>query len=209
MTTIHSLTPALAFIDCERLLINADLSQVAIAVKRAYAENPNAQILVFDAATSHVIDLDLRGSDAEIVARLPIVHVADAFEAIQTTPDENTIRGRGRPKLGVVPREVTLLPRHWEWLNQQTGGASVALRKLVEEARRNTETKQQTRIAMDSTYRFMAGVAGHQPHYEEATRALFAGDGPRFSAVLDAWPADIAQHARHLAQSAFSQSRDK
>ena len=197
---------AIAFVNGGRLLIQSDLPQVALAVKQAYADNPNLQILVFDAITSHVIDLDLRGSDADILARLknsesPVNAIVIAAEDVVT---ENTIRGRGRPKLGVVAREVTLLPRHWDWLNQQTGGASVALRKLVEEARRGGEAQQQTRVAMECAYRFMAGIAGDQSNYEEATRALFAGDSQRFSALITTWPADVSKHLVHLAQAAFS-----
>jgi hypothetical protein len=210
MSTNNFPIQALAFIDGGHLLIQSDLPQVALALKRAYADNPNCQILVFDAITSHVIDLDLRGSDADILARLtfselPANVIASAIAADDVLA-ENSVRGRGRPKLGVVAREVTLLPRHWEWLNQQTGGASVALRKLVEEARRGSDAKQQTRVAMECAYRFMSGMTGAQPllNYEEATRALFAGDEARFSALITPWPADVSKHLLQLAQAAFS-----
>ncbi len=204
MSTNNFPIQALAFINGERLLIQSELPQVALAVKRAYADNPNLQILVFDAITSHVIDLDLRGSDADILARLTFSESPVNAIAADEVLAENTLRGRGRPKLGVVAREVTLLPRHWEWLGQQTGGASVALRKLVEEARRGSEAKQQARVAMESAYRFMAGIAGDQSNYEEATRALFAGDSQRFSALITTWPADVSRHLLLLAQAAFS-----
>jgi hypothetical protein len=212
MSTNNFPIQALAFIDGGHLLIQSDLPQVALAVKQAYADNPNVQILVFDAITSHVIDLDLRGSDADTLARLtflesPVNGSASASaSAADAVVAENTLRGRGRPKLGVVAREVTLLPRHWEWLNQQTGGASVALRKLVEEARRGSDAKQQARVAMECAYRFMSGMAGAQPllNFEEATRALFAGDEARFSALITPWPADVSKHLLYLAQAAFS-----
>jgi hypothetical protein len=213
MTTLCSATMAVAFLGGEHLLLHSALSQVALKVKRAYDDNPNAQILVFDASTSHVIDLDLRGSDADILARLTTSEspaIEDQPEnATEVIVNEDAARGRGRPKLGVVPREVTLLPRHWEWLNQQTGGASVALRKLVEEARRNSESKQQARLAMDSAYRFMAGIAGNQPHYEEASRALFAGDGESFSTHIHGWPSDVVTHLMQLARAAFDSAKGK
>ncbi len=212
MNTIHRGTMAVAFLDGEQLLIHSQLSEVALKVKALYTEDPHRQILVFDALASHVIDLDLRGSDAEIIARLAPEVKAEGQESKEAAADvsaeENPSRGRGRPKLGVVPREVTLLPQHWDWLNQQTGGASVALRKLVEDARRRSESQQQARFAMDSAYRFMAGLAGNQPNYEEATRALFAGDGERFVQHIQAWPADVRHHVTRLAQAAFVSAKE-
>ena len=105
-------------------------------------------------------------------------------------------RGPGRPKLGVVAREVTLLPRHWEWLAQQPGGASVAIRKLVEEARRTGEDRDRVRQAQEAAYRFMSAMAGNKPHYEDAIRALFAGEAARFEKLIAEWPADVRDHAR-------------
>jgi len=108
-------------------------------------------------------------------------------------------RGRGRPKLGVVAREVTLLPRHWEWLATQPGGASVALRKLVEEARRTHAGSDKRRNAQEAAYHFMAAIAGNLPGFEEATRALFANDQEGFRGRLVAWPDDVREHAIKLA----------
>jgi hypothetical protein len=121
-------------------------------------------------------------------------------------PVEETVapaepRGRGRPKLGVVSREVTLLPRHWEWLNAQPGGASVALRKLVDEARRASGDKDRERQARDAAYHFMSTMAGNLPQFEEASRALFAGDRRRFTALIADWPPDIRDHIVKLAYS--------
>jgi hypothetical protein len=114
-------------------------------------------------------------------------------------------RGRGRPKLGVVAREITLLPRHWDWLNAQPGGASVALRKLVEEARHVNRGKDRRREAQESAYRFMSAMAGDEPGFEEASRALFAGNHETFKVAIRAWPADVRGHALHLAASAFQE----
>ena len=112
-------------------------------------------------------------------------------------------RGPGRPKLGVVAREVTLLPRHWEWLAQQSGGASVAIRRLVEEARRAGEDKDRIRQAQEAAYRFMSAIAGNKPHYEDAIRALFAGEQARFEKLIAEWPADVRDHASRLAERGF------
>lgn len=195
--------PCSAF-EGSRLLLSGPLIEVALAVKAAMTWEAADPILTFDDATGRVIDLDLRGSKAEIIARLsqpPTTHadpstVAQA-DAAEDAPKE--ARGRGRPKLGVIGREVTLLPRQWEWLAAQPGGASVALRKLVDEARRNNGAAQKTRAAQERAYHFMLAMAGNLPHYEEATRALFANDRARFEQQMADWPGDIAAHAIRLA----------
>jgi hypothetical protein len=173
----------------ERLLASGPLAEVAIAVKMAAALA--APILIFDDATGRAIDLDLRGSHRDIIARLPQPAVAEATAAVEP-------RGRGRPKLGVVAREVTLLPRHWDWLNARAGGASVALRKLVEDARRASADTDRQRAARDAAYHFMSAMAGDRPGFEEASRALFAGDAARFADLIAAWPADISGHLMRL-----------
>jgi hypothetical protein len=145
--------------------------------------------------TGRAVDLDLRGSDAEILARLP----QDTSSDLPVEAPASEPRGRGRPKLGVVAREVTLLPRHWEWLNAQPGGASVALRKLVDEARRANGDKDRAREAREAAYHFMSAAAGNRPHFEEASRALFADDRRHFVALIADWPADIRDHAVALA----------
>jgi hypothetical protein len=114
-------------------------------------------------------------------------------------------RGRGRPKLGVVAREVTLLPRHWEWLNAQSGGASVALRKLVDEARRANGGRDRRRAARDAAYHFMSAMAGNLKNFEEASRALFADDRRKFTGLVAAWPADIRDHVVKLAYADHEQ----
>ena len=181
-----------AFAGQQRLASGA-LADVALAVKRA--DTTPAPIAIFDDRTGRTIDLDLRGSDADILARLP-------REAAGDTPPEpptSEPRGRGRPKLGVVAREVTLLPRHWEWLNAQPGGASVALRRLVDEARRASGDRDRAREARDAAYHFMSGIAGNNPNFEEAARALFADDRRRFTELIAGWPTDIRDHTIALA----------
>lgn len=164
-------------------------------------------MLVFDETTSERVELDLRGSDQDVIARLnQDAETAEALDSAVVSDDQPGVgaqAGPGRPKLGVVAREVTLLPRHWEWLNTQPGGASVALRKLVEEALRAAASKDRIRHSQESTYLFLSAIAGNLPDFEEATRALFAGDGGRFDTLTDGWPDDIREHARKLAAPAF------
>jgi hypothetical protein len=117
--------------------------------------------------------------------------------AAGTQPPET--RGPGRPRLGVVAREVTLLPRHWEWLATQPGGASVALRRLVEEARRTSASADRARASRDAAYRVMHALGGDLPDFEEASRALFAGDRDRFRLHTAAWPLDVSAHVDRLA----------
>jgi uncharacterized protein len=186
--------------DGQRLLSAGPLNKVALAVKRASQAGASGPLLVFDDATGHVIDLDLRGSKADIIARLSKTLAAEdgpASPRLSSAPAEPN--GRGRPKLGVVGREVTLLPRQWDWLAAQPGGASVTLRKLVEEARRSGASKQKAREAQEAAYRFMSAVAGDLAGYEEATRALFAGNRAAFEQQVAGWPEDVRAFATRLA----------
>src|SRR5215470_5069840 len=185
-----SSTPCTAF-EGSRLLARGPLADVALAVKAALAQRPTAALLAFEDASGRVIDLDLRGTNAEVVARLARHHP----DGDDTAP----ARGRGRPKLGVVAREVTLLPRHWEWLAAQPGGASQALRRLVDQARRSDGGRTRLRAAQEAAYRFMSAMAGDLPGFEEASRALFAADRDRFAQHSAAWPDDVQAYARELA----------
>jgi hypothetical protein len=177
----------------QRRLISGPLPDVALAI-RPTMRPTSEPIAVFSDATGRVIDLDLRGSTDEILARLPAVTSPTEEPAATNEP-----RGRGRPRLGVVAREVTLLPRHWEWLNAQPGGASVALRKLVDDARRTSGDRDRQRAARDAAYHFMSAMAGNLPHFEEASRALFADDRRRFVSQIASWPDDIRDHVVKLA----------
>ncbi len=163
----------------DRCIGSGDLREVARAAKQALGRHPDASILIFDGQTSAPIDIDFRGSVDDVLARLPHPEPPAADEVTSVAAP----RGPGRPKLGVVAREVTLLPRHWDWLAQQTGGASVAIRRLVDEARRNGDDGNRIRHAQEAAYRFMSTMAGNRPHYEEAIRALFADDAPRFGNI--------------------------
>ena len=185
-----------AFLGPNRLA-SGPLADVAIAVLKASKLAAAPPILIFDDASGRQIDLDLRGTEREIAARLP--QPAPGSEAPMDHSAAPEPRGRGRPKLGVVAREVTLLPRHWDWLATQSGGASVALRKLVEEARRSGGNRDRSRAARDAAYHFMSAMAGNLPGFEEAARALFADDRERFAGLIAGWPDDIRDHAARLA----------
>ena len=177
---------------------------VGAAVKARVDAEPDALMLVFNARTSFPVELDLRGSLADMLARLPAMSATDPEAEIR--PDTGTVlpatRAPGRPKLGVTAREVTLLPRHWDWLAGQSGGASVALRKLVEQAMRTNADADRLRDTRESAYRFMTAIAGNAPSHEEAVRALFAGDIETLRGILAHWPEDIRAHVLRLVQPA-------
>jgi hypothetical protein len=181
----------------DRRIASGNLHEVARAAKETLARRKDASILVFD-GRGVPIDIDFRGSIDDVLARLPEISGVPA--AAEDTAAAQP-RGPGRPKLGVVAREVTLLPRHWEWLGAQPGGASVALRKLVEDARRASGDRDRSRAARDAAYHFMSAMAGDRPSFEEASRALFADDRRRFVELIAGWPEDIRDHLVRLAFS--------
>ncbi len=181
------------------------LIDVALAAKTAFDQSAlkalPSPILIFNNATGDTIELDWRGSMDEFAARLASLPLVEKLpgESAQPTPKlPDSPRGPGRPRMGVVAREITLLPRHWEWLAGQSGGASVALRKLVEVARRDSEGQDRVRQARNVAYKFMSTMAGHEAGFEEASRALFAGDRARLTLLIAAWPIDVQIHLKKL-----------
>lgn len=196
--TLTALPSTHTAFDGQRLLARGALADVALSVKQAQAARADAAILVFDDQSGKQVDLDLRGGEADIRKRYQ-APAATAAPADDADTAEVTPRGRGRPKLGVVPREVTLLPRHWDWLAAQPGGASVALRKLVEQARRDNEARDQQRQRQEAAYHFMSSMGGNLPGFEEATRALYADDRAGFARQVAEWPRDVRDYAMALA----------
>ena len=166
----------------DRRIASGAPRDVVPAVKAA--TEAGESVLIFDDADAKPVEFDLRGDLDAVLARLPV-------------PVEEK-RGPGRPKLGVTAREVTLLPRHWDWLAAQPGGASVAQRKHVEGALREPEGPDRARKAKEAAYRFMTAMAGDRPAYEAAVRALFADDWPGFDAATGGWPADVHEMAARL-----------
>lgn len=176
----------------DRVLARGSYAEITQAL--AAACPTDTAVLVFDDATGASVDAPPRPEHAALWARneaepVPEPGVGDAPR--RPAP--------GRPRLGVVAREVTLLPRHWDWLATQSGGASAALRRLVDQARKSNETADTLRQAQERSYKFMSAMAGHQPGFEEATRALFAQERERFEALIATWPIDVAEYARTLA----------
>jgi hypothetical protein len=184
-----------------RRIATGELAVVALKAKEVIDGGDHPSVLIFDDATSRPIEVDFRGTAEDVLRRLPQEEVAPIASDLE--PPRS---GPGRPKLGVVAREVTLLPRHWEWLNSQPGGASVALRKLVEEARRANEGRDRVRQSQEAAYRFMSALAGNLPGFEEATRALFAGNRQVFDELLEPWPIDVKDYARKLSAGAFQEA---
>lgn len=167
---------------------SGDSHTVAMAAKKVMNCHPDHALLIFDDSSGRSTDFNLHGSMDDVAARYP--------SAAPSAPAEGAPRGRGRPKLGVVPREVTLLPRHWDWLAAQPGGASVTLRKLVEQARRSDNGQREVQAR---AYHFMSAMAGDLPQFEAASRALFAQDLVLFTSLIQDWPQDIQTHLLRLA----------
>jgi thiamine kinase-like enzyme len=186
MDTAYSPSQVTAFEGIRRIASGSP-SLVAAKVREVVSKGQAAPVLVFDDLTGMQIDLDLRPDKA------PAMPAQDLKEP----------RSAGRPRLGVVAREVTLLPRHWDWLGQQRGGGSAALRRLIDQARRQSVGEEAMRTAREAVYRFMTAMAGNALGYEEALRALFAGDMGRFSSLTSEWAADVREHIWRLAPAAF------
>lgn len=172
-----------------RRLASGPLEDVAAAA--ASVEDGAAPLLVFNDFTGSQVDLDLRGGQEQVRARY-----RSEPAAAPAAP-----RGRGRPRLGVVAREVTLLPDQWEWLASQPGGASVVLRRLVQEARKAGSTRDRMRRAQERSYKVMVALAGDRPGFEEAARSLFRADLEAFRSHMARWPADIREHLLRLADA--------
>jgi uncharacterized protein len=180
------------------IVATGTLPEVARKVKKIIDREEKESVLIFDDSTSELVEIDFRGTLENVLQRLK----KDEASTLQQQV-ENKSHGPGRPKLGVISREVSLLPRHWDWLNAQPGGASATLRKLVEEARRMNRDRDKIRHSQEVTYRFLAAMAGDMPGFEEAIRSLFAGDFDRFENQITAWPTDIRNYAGKLSATAF------
>lgn len=181
-----------AFADSKRVASGRDLTEVAVEAKDYLMKHARASVLIFEDTTSKQVEVDFRGTKDDVRKRLSSV----AAQAPAAT-------GPGRPKLGVVAKEVTLLPAHWDWLALQPGGASVTLRKLVDAARKKNAGRDEVRQAQDATYKFMTVMAGDLPHYEEALRALYAKDKAKFKKLIEEWPKDIRDYSLKLASPTF------
>jgi hypothetical protein len=186
MSAMQQVSTVTAF-DGHRLIASGALPEVALACKHALDAGASA-VLIFDDGSGRPVEVDFRGTPQKVLARLQAKQPA---------------RGPGRPRLGVIAREVTLLPRHWEWLGEQPGGASAVLRRLVEEAARGNLAKQRARRSAEALDRVMRDLAGDLPDYEEASRAFWRREPRRFATLTKAWPKDVRDHLRKLAAIAW------
>jgi hypothetical protein len=166
------------------LLASGALDEVLAVMKSRFDHDAGTLFVTFADQSGMPVDFDLRGTLADVRARY-------------LTPPGRV--GPGRPKLGVIAREISLLPRHWEWLERQPNGASATIRRLVDDARKRNPDEQEARSAINAAGRFLSAIAGNLPGYEEATRALYAGNGNAFLELTREWPVDVRQHAQRLA----------
>ena len=167
----------------EKQVASGNLTTLLTSLKPLADEQPGAPILVFEDGTGRQVDFDLRGDLSQVLERAGI-HLKI---------------GPGRPKLGVVSREISLLPRHWEWLERRPNGASATIRRLIEDASKGSNPGE----ARDRTSRVMTALAGNFPGYEDAGRALYRGDRTAFEELVSGWPSDIRNYLIELAGPAF------
>lgn len=173
------------------------LAEVVRQSKALFDQGEAQQIALYDDATGHPVDIDFTGSVDDVLAKLaahPVVGDGHHQPGEKKKP--------GRPKLGVVSREISLLPRHWHWLSTQRGGASAALRRLVDTARKNGAEGDQVRSAIDAAHRFMWDIAGDLPDFEEASRSLFARDFDTFANFIASWPSGIQEQLNRFVRRA-------
>lgn len=175
-------------------LVSSDLEKVLLAVKKRLKAHRDSSILIFSDSTGKQMDFDLSGSDADVIERHKIY-------TAKTTSPQPTV---GRPKLGVVAREISLLPSHWEWLNNQAGGASATIRLLIDEkVKLASSDKMKVKNAQEVTYKFLSAIAGDLPNFEESIRYLYRSDRKKFSELVADWPQDVVAHALTLAADVF------
>jgi uncharacterized protein len=173
-----------------RCVAKGPLALVLPVLKQRFEQDRSESVLVFEIESGRQVDFDLRGT------------LEEALERATAVPS----KGPGRPKLGVTSREVSLLPRHWDWLEQQPSGISSALRRLVEHAMKSQSGKERARALRDALCRFLTAMAGDRPSFEEAIRALYAGDSQRFASLIERWPKDIREQALAQEQAAAALS---
>lgn len=185
-----------AAFDGEKRIAAGELEAMLLQTKNYIDGRENPQVLIFEDRTGMQVDFDFRGTPEDVLNRLA-EHPLFAHD----TGDKKQQTGPGRPKLGVVCREVSLLPRHWEWLENQQGGISASIRRLVDEARKREPEKEMERGRRNAASSVMAVLAGNLPGYEEASRALFAGDREQLDNQIKDWPLDIKVYIKALLQA--------
>jgi len=168
------------------------LEEILPVLKQRFDAGAGEPVLVFDAETGEQVDFDLRGTLAEVLERAA-----------------SPVRGPGRPRLGVVGREISLLPRHWDWLEQQPNGKSAALRRLIDEARKHAPSEQHARRARAAANRVATALAGNLEHFEEAMRALYRKDEKRWKRMSRSWPRDVRHYLGDLLAGTWQARPDR
>jgi hypothetical protein len=192
-----------------KLLAKGRIDEVALSVKAAVEMDSAATVLVYSDLTGKEMDFDLRGTKKDVLQRLKVFMSTDDVSdhpkpgATNNATKNTTSSSPGRPKLGVAAREVSLLPRHWEWLSTQSGGASATIRRLVDDARKSSSGKELVKQGQERTHKFMSSIAGNLPAYEEALRTLYARDLTKFQLHIQDWPQDIIDYIQILAEPIF------
>lgn len=194
--------------DGMKLLCRGSLEDVVIKIKKKIGKAENSSILLFSDETGKIIDFNFFGNEGDVRKRLSVYVGPDSVRKDSAglrgeSSDSAKNAGPGRPKLGVTSREVSLLPRHWEWLATQPGGASATLRSLVEDAKKRTQATSVIKQAQERTYKFMSVLAGDLPNYEEALRALFKKEKAKFVSCIEGWPEDVKAHVLQSAKGVF------
>lgn len=180
-----------------QILACGSLEEVTLVAKRHLRSSPHSQLLAFSDQTGQQMDLDIRGSSKEIKERLKIFS--------PSAPVQRS--GAGRPKLGVIAREVSLLPAHWEWLANQAGGASSAIRKLIDEKLKGPSAeREKLKFVQEVTYKVLSALAGNLPNFEDAIRYLYRRDRKQFESKMKDWPKDVRMYALKLSESVFAEA---
>lgn len=176
------------------LLFRGNLKEVVLSTKTYLGHRQNTSVLIFCDVTGKTMDFNFHGSKQDVLRRLEKYTLAEE-------PKEPT--GPGRPKLGVISREISLLPRHWEWLATQAGGASATIRLLVEDARKKSSDISSVKQMQERVYQIMFVLAGDFQGYEEALRALYKRDSNAFFRNVKSWPKDIQKYLSEVAIPVF------
>lgn len=168
-------TPLYSAFSGSRLLATGPLP-VVLAAAYPFRDNSPSPLLIFSHTDGHQADFNWQGTLEEVIARA-------SPAAVRTGP--------GRPKLGVVSTEVTLLPRHWDWLNSQPARASGTIRRLVDQAMAREAGNEKRRREVLGT--ILWALAGNEPGFEEASRALYSGNIERLKTLVSAWSGSLGE----------------
>lgn len=182
---MNNLKTTFTAFDAHSLIAYGDLAEVVLKIKGSIGKASISTILIFSDITGKTIDFNFHGSKQEILKRLEV------YTSVQ---DAEPSSGPGRPKLGVVSREVSLLPRHWEWLATQRGGASATIRTLIEDTMKKASAGQSAKQIQDRVYQIMSVLAGDLSDYEEALRAMYKKDKKSFLGYIEGWPKDVQNY---------------